>query len=87
MQLLTLNQPKIVKSTIEKFFSKTTPKRFDIVYIDACGSLISDTHALRCVSSLFKFHRLMSPGVLITNFAQPDLRNTSQEKRIFGRHE
>ena len=41
-------QPKIVKTSIERFF-KNTPKKFDIVYIDACSSLISDKHALRCV--------------------------------------
>lgn len=61
-------QPKIVKMSIERFF-ENSPKKFDIVYIDACASLISDQHALRCVASLFQNHRLNSPGVLITNFA------------------
>lgn len=61
-------QPKIIKTLIEQFF-KNSPKKFDIVYIDACGSLISDKHALRCVAYLFQNHRLNSPGVLITNFS------------------
>ena len=61
-------QPKIIKTSIENFF-RDTPKTFDIVYIDACASLISSQHALRCVSSLFQNHRLNSPGVLISNFA------------------
>lgn len=61
-------QPKIIKTSIERFF-ETSPKTFDIVYIDACASLISDKHALRCIATMFKFHRLKSPGVLISNFA------------------
>lgn len=61
-------QPKLMKMSIERFF-ENTPKKFDIVYIDACASLISDQHALRCVASLFQNQRLESPGVLITNFA------------------
>lgn len=67
-------QPKIVKMSIERFF-QNSPKKFDIVYIDACASLISDRNALRCVSSLFQNHRLNSPGVLITNFAFLDSSN------------
>lgn len=69
-------QPKIVKTSIERFF-ENSPKIFDIVYIDACAALISDQHALRCVSSLFQNHRLNSPGVLITNFSSFDLNNMS----------
>lgn len=68
-------QPKIIKTSIENFF-ENTPKKFDIVYIDACAPLISDQHALRCISSLFKNHRLESPGVLISNFADVDSSNS-----------
>lgn len=67
-------QPKIVKTSIENFF-ECTPKKFDIVYIDACAALISDKHALRCISTLFKYHRLESPGVLISNFSDIDSSN------------
>lgn len=70
----TFMQPKIVKTSIERFF-ENSPKKFDIVYIDACASLISDQHALRCVASLFQNHRLNSPGILITNFAYPSATN------------
>ena len=55
---------------------KNTPKKFDIVYVDACAPLVSDQHALRCISSLFKYHRLESPGVLISNFADVDQSNS-----------
>lgn len=70
-------QPKIVKMSIERFF-ENSPKKFDIVYNDACASLISDQHALRCVASLFQYHRLNSPGVLITNFAYLDNSNPNE---------
>lgn len=65
-------QPKIVKMPIEQFF-KHSPKKFDIVYLDACGNIISTQHALRCVSTLFYYQRLNSPGTIITNFARPDI--------------
>ncbi len=67
-------QPKLLKMSIENFF-ESTPKKFDIVYIDACGSLVSDKHALRCISSLFKYHRLSSLGILLTNFSEVDPGN------------
>ena len=65
-------QPKIVKMSIEQFF-KHSPKKFDIVYIDACGAITSAKHALRAVATLLYHQRLNSPGVLITNFAKPDI--------------
>lgn len=64
-------QPKLIKTSIERFF-EASPKTFDIVYIDACASLISDQRALRCIASMFKYHRLNSPGILISNFAYLD---------------
>lgn len=65
--------PKILHGSIENFF-KYTPKKFDIVYIDACGSIpASEQHSLRIISSLLKYHRLESPGIIITNFALPDI--------------
>lgn len=76
----TYLQPKIIKSSIERFF-ENTPKKFDIVYIDACASLISDQHALRCVASLFQNQRLNSPGVLITNFAFLDASNSIEKNQ------
>lgn len=64
-------QPKILKQKIDTFFEQSQQK-FDIVYIDACGSIASDQHALRCITTLIKNHRLFSPGVIISNFAEPD---------------
>lgn len=67
-------QPRILKQNIETFFQQT-PKKFDIIYIDACGSIPSTQHALRSVFTVCQNHRLNSPGVIITNFAMPDIAN------------
>lgn len=64
-------QPHIVKQNIESFM-KDTPKKFDIIYIDACGSIPSSQHALRCVTSICKYQRLESPGIILSNFTEPD---------------
>lgn len=71
-------QPKILKQRIDTFFEQSQQK-FDIVYIDACGSVVSDQHALRCITSLIKNHRLISPGVIVSNFAEPDDKNDFYE--------
>ncbi len=69
-------QPKIVKQSIENFFVHT-PKKFDIVYIDACGTIASEQQCLRIIATLCKYHRLNSPGIIVTNFACPDLSKES----------
>lgn len=71
-------QPRILKQNIETFF-KFTPKKFDIVYIDACGSVPSAQHALRTITSLCLYSRLNSPGVIITNFSSPDDENEQDQ--------
>ena len=63
---------KIHNGNIQEFF-KSTPKKFDIVYIDACGRLPStESNTLSIISALFKYQRLNSPGVLLSNFCCPD---------------
>ena len=74
-------QPKLIKTNIERFF-EMAPRTFDIVYIDACASIISEQHALRAIATLFKCHRLNSPGVLISNFSYLD-DSTSSEKNQY----
>ncbi|MDD4849286.1 MAG: hypothetical protein PHO10_01150 [Gemmiger sp.] len=66
----TFSQPKIIKMSVEQFF-KHSPKKFDVVYIDACGTISSSQHALRSVATLLYYQRINSPGILITNFAKP----------------
>lgn len=63
-------QPRIIKQNIETFFQQT-PKKFDIIYIDACGCIPSTQHALRCIATICQAHRINSPGIIITNFAKP----------------
>ena len=68
---------KIHNGNIQEFF-KNTPKKFDIVYIDACGPLPStDSNTLSIISSLFKYQRLNSPGILLSNFCCPDFNCTT----------
>lgn len=69
-------QPRILKQNIETFFQQT-PKKFDIIYIDSCGSVPSSQHALKCISTICQYHRLNSPGVIISNFAEPDINSKS----------
>lgn len=71
-------QPRILKQNIDTFF-KMTPKKFDIVYIDACGSIPSTQHALKTLSILCQYSRLNSPGVIITNFSSPDIENETDQ--------
>lgn len=73
-----LEEAKEILSSLKVPAKQQNGKKFDIVYIDACASLISDQHALRCVASLFQYHRLNSPGVLITNFAYLDNSNPNE---------
>lgn len=67
-------QPRILKQKIETFF-QNTPKKFDIVYVDACGSIPSSQHALRIITTLCLYSRLNSPGVIISNFTSFDTVN------------
>ncbi|WP_346929596.1 hypothetical protein [Clostridium sp.] len=69
-------QPRILKQNIETFFEQT-PKKFDIIYIDACGSVPSSQHALRCISTICLNNRLNSPGIIISNFSKPDTEKES----------
>ena len=64
-------QPKLIGMSVENFL-EYSPKRFDIVYFDFCSTLLSARRSLRAVVNLFRYHKLNSPGVLITNFCVPD---------------
>lgn len=52
----------------------STPRRFDIIYIDACGPLPSHKAATtRLLVDVFKHSALAPLGVLVTNFSMPDI--------------
>lgn len=70
------DSPRLVKMKAESFFA-SAPITFDIVYLDLCSTLVSKANALRLVTDLFRYQRLGSPGVLITNFCEPDFPDDS----------
>lgn len=68
---------KIVKGKIKTFF-EYSPIKFDIVYLDFCGS-ITNSECLSTLLSLFYNQCISSSGILITNFAYVDEnKNLSQ---------
>ena len=71
-------QPKIIRQNLETFF-KNTPKKFDVIYLDACGAIPSNKHILKCIRELFMNVRLESPGVLISNCATPSIEKDIDE--------
>lgn len=79
------DQPKLIRMRIERFL-EIVPMSFDIVYLDFCASFISSRQALRCISTLFYHHRLASPGVLITNFAEAELAKRNDYIEMMARY-
>lgn len=73
------DSPRLVKMKAESFFS-SAPITFDIVYLDSCSTLVSRANAFRLVSDLFRYQRLRSPGILITNFCEPGLSDDSTKQ-------
>lgn len=69
---------KIIKMPIDRYF-QAVPMVFDIIYFDACGPFPSTSQGtLRTIANVFRYQRLSSLGVLITNFATPDLAAPTQ---------
>jgi hypothetical protein len=64
---------KLMKVSIEEYFM-STPRRFDIIYFDACGPLPSkDKKTTLALVNIFRHSALSPLGVLITNFSAPDV--------------
>ena len=64
---------KFVPLSIDEYFVGT-PRRFDIIYIDACAPLPSrEQKTTRLIVDIFRYSALAPLGVLITNFAGPDI--------------
>jgi len=62
---------KLQKCSLDLFL-RTAPTVFDIIYLDACGRFPSTSQkTLRSVVDIFRYQRLATPGVLITNFSAP----------------
>ena len=54
-------------------FLKDFRGQFDIIYFDACGGALpaARQETLKVIGYVFLYHKLTSPGALITNFALP----------------
>lgn len=61
---------KIYKGKIQRFF-EYSPIKFDLIYLDFCGSIAS-SESIPTLTSLFFNQVLSSSGILITNFAYVD---------------
>jgi hypothetical protein len=69
---------KIFKMPMDRYL-QSVPLTFDIIYFDACGPLPSTSQrTLRTVANVFRYQRLSQLGVLITNFAKPDVEDIDQ---------
>lgn len=63
---------KLMNVSIEDYFL-STPRRFDIIYFDACAPLPSrDKKTTQAIVNVFRHSALAPLGVLITNFSVPD---------------
>lgn len=64
---------KLMNVSIEDYFL-ATPRRFDIIYFDACAPLPSrDQKTTQSIVNVFRYSALAPLGVLITNFSAPDI--------------
>lgn len=64
---------KFVPVSIGDYFVGT-PRRFDIIYLDACGPLPSKKQkTTKLLVDIFRYSALSPLGVLVTNFAEPDV--------------
>jgi hypothetical protein len=69
---------KILRTGLEPYIS-SAPRKFDIIYIDACGPLPSRSqNTLRLLATIFLRAALSSPGIIVTNFARPDIDDPVQ---------
>lgn len=66
---------KLINIGIEDYFI-SSPRRFDIIYFDACAPLPSHKQkTTKTLTNIFKHSALSPLGVLITNFSEPDTSN------------
>lgn len=80
-------QVKIHRGKISSFFENSAIK-FDIVYLDFCGTFFSSNKNNKNISTLVSLldnHRLSSPGALITNYAFIDDNNDPKFKTLIAK--
>lgn len=73
LKQLGIRGVKFVPVSMDEYFIGT-PRRFDIIYLDACGPLPSHVQkTTRLIADIFRHGALAPLGVLITNFSRPDI--------------
>lgn len=73
LKALGLRGVKFIPVSMDEYLIGT-PRRFDIIYFDACGPLPSDKQkTVRRIVDIFKCGALAPLGVLISNFSRPDI--------------
>ncbi|WP_289374902.1 hypothetical protein [Paenibacillus silvae] len=85
--LFTYPQMKIHKGKISSFFENSAIK-FDIIYLDFCGTFFSSSKSNKNIStliSLLENHRLNSPGSLVTNYAYISDENDPEVKKLIAK--
>lgn len=72
---VSLRGIKLIDISLSEYL-EISPRRFDIIYLDACAPLPNANQKTgRQLASVFRYSALAPLGVLITNFAEPDLNN------------
>jgi hypothetical protein len=77
---------KIYRGNLQQFF-EIVPQQFDIVYFDACGTVLNPKpQTLDVLRQLFERQRLTPLGVLISNFSQanPDGKSLAEWTKRLG---
>jgi hypothetical protein len=75
VEKVSLRGIKLIDISLSEYL-EISPRRFDIVYLDACAPLPNEKQRTgRQLASVFRYSALAPLGVLITNFAEPDLAN------------
>lgn len=78
---VSLRGIKLIGISLSEYL-EISPRRFDIVYLDACAPLPNEKQRTgRQLASIFRHSALAPLGVLITNFAEPDLTNEKAQLR------
>lgn len=73
LKALGLRGVKFVPVSMDDYLIGT-PRRFDIIYFDACGPLPSEKQkTVRLLVDIFRYGALAPLGVLISNFSRPDI--------------
>lgn len=73
LKTIGLRGVKFVPVSIAEYLIGT-PRRFDIIYLDACAPLPSKTQrTTKLLVDIFRTNSLSPLGVLVTNFAEPDV--------------